>query len=182
MTNCGDDIDERAAHAGNHGFGRGPVGLQRMRRPQEPTDSGGEKPAPVSGSPAPETPPASADAGKSPAEPDKAALPPASTDLPKVEAPQPEPQPAPAPKADVAAPAGADALTAEELDAIKKLPPAEAALAIQQKLCPVSGEHLGSMDTPLKVTAAGKTFFLCCKGCSKDVAANPAEVVAKLKK
>ena len=38
------------------------------------------------------------------------------------------------------------------------------------------------MGVPLKVTAAGQTFFLCCKGCNKDVQDDPAAVVAKLKK
>ncbi len=36
------------------------------------------------------------------------------------------------------------------------------------------------MGTPIKVTAEGKTFYLCCKGCKKDVDADPKAVVAKL--
>jgi hypothetical protein len=77
--------------------------------------------------------------------------------------------------------AAAVTLEPEEVAAIKKLPAADAEAALKQKVCPVSGEHLGSMEVPVKVTALGKTFFLCCKSCNKDVKDNPAEVVAKLK-
>jgi YHS domain-containing protein len=38
------------------------------------------------------------------------------------------------------------------------------------------------MGVPLKVSAEGKTFFLCCKGCNKELKANPQAVVAKLGK
>jgi YHS domain-containing protein len=55
-------------------------------------------------------------------------------------------------------------------------------VALKQLVCPVSDEHLGSMGTPLKVTAEGQTFYICCKGCNKDVKDDPAAVVAKLKK
>ena len=51
-------------------------------------------------------------------------------------------------------------LGADELAEIKKLPADEQAVALKQIVCPVSGEHLGSMGVPLKVTAEGKTFSL----------------------
>jgi hypothetical protein len=41
------------------------------------------------------------------------------------------------------------------------------------KVCPVSGEALGEMGPPIKVTRGGKTIFLCCKGCLKDVQKYP---------
>lgn len=34
-----------------------------------------------------------------------------------------------------------------------------------QKICPVSGEKLGAMGSPIKVDAGGQHVFLCCKGC-----------------
>jgi YHS domain-containing protein len=71
-------------------------------------------------------------------------------------------------------------LTAEELAAIKELPAAEQAVAIKQAICPVSNHHLGSMEKPLKVTAEGRTFYLCCEGCEEELKANPKAVVAKL--
>jgi hypothetical protein len=106
-------------------------------------------------------------------------------DLPKIEAPQPTPAPkedAPAPKEEGNAAAAAKSLSPDELAEVKKLSATDADQAVKQLLCPVSGENLGSMGVPLKVTAAGQTFFLCCKGCNKDVQDDPAAVVAKLKK
>lgn len=35
-----------------------------------------------------------------------------------------------------------------------------------QKVCPVSGQKLGSMGQPVKTTLEGHTTFLCCKGCT----------------
>jgi YHS domain-containing protein len=77
--------------------------------------------------------------------------------------------------------AGDEALSDEEVAEIKKLPAADAAKALAQKVCPVSGENLGGMGVPVRVSAEGKTFFLCCKGCNKEVKSNPKAVVAKLK-
>jgi hypothetical protein len=42
-----------------------------------------------------------------------------------------------------------------------------------QKTCPVSGEDLGSMGTPIKVTRGDRTIFLCCPACLKKVEAEP---------
>jgi hypothetical protein len=48
-----------------------------------------------------------------------------------------------------------------------------------QKVCPVSGEELGGeMGPPVKVTRGGKTIFLCCKNCLKQVQANPEKFFA----
>ena len=41
------------------------------------------------------------------------------------------------------------------------------------KNCPVSKEDLGSMGGPLKVTRGDKSTFICCKGCLKEIQANP---------
>ena len=72
-------------------------------------------------------------------------------------------------------------LSNEELATIKKLPPADQDLAIKQAVCPVSGDHLGGeMGTPVKVTAEGRTFFLCCAGCNDEVKKDPKGVIAKL--
>jgi hypothetical protein len=87
------------------------------------------------------------------------------------------------PRADNAkAGAAAVKLTDEEQTAIKELPAAEQAVALAQGVCPVSTENLGSMGKPLKVTAEGRTFYLCCKNCEKDVKADPKAVIAKLDK
>lgn len=107
-------------------------------------------------------------------------------DAPKVEAPKVEPPKVEAPKVEApkteAPKTAAAGATAEELAEIEKLPADEQELALKQLNCPVSDEHLGAMGVPIKVTAEGKTFFICCKGCKKDVEANPKAVVAKLTK
>lgn len=35
-----------------------------------------------------------------------------------------------------------------------------------QEICPVSGQKLGSMGTPVKVKIGEEFLFLCCKGCA----------------
>ncbi len=49
---------------------------------------------------------------------------------------------------------------------------------IQNKLCPVMGEPLGSMGDPVPVTVGGETLFVCCRGCVKKVKADPAKYFA----
>ncbi len=126
--------------------------------------SGGQ--APAAGSPA-----ASPTAGH-------ASSTPSSEESKKADAPALE-----GPKAEAAHENGhAEKLTDAEIATIKKLPPADAELALKQVSCPVSGDHLGNMGAPVKITAEGRTFFLCCKGCQDDVKANPKSVIAKLDK
>lgn len=72
-------------------------------------------------------------------------------------------------------------LSPDEMEQIKTLPEAEQPAALAQKVCPVSDEPLGSMGTPIKVTAEGKTAYLCCNGCKKEFEADPAAALAKLK-
>lgn len=42
-----------------------------------------------------------------------------------------------------------------------------------QKVCPVSKEDLFSMGGPMKVSRGDKSTFICCKGCLKEIQANP---------
>jgi len=94
-----------------------------------------------------------------------------------------EPPAVEGPKAENTAPgAGAVKLTAAELAAIKELPASEQAAALAQAVCPVSAHHLGSMDKPYKVTAEGRTFYLCCEGCEDKLKDDPKAVIAKLDK
>jgi hypothetical protein len=73
-------------------------------------------------------------------------------------------------------------LSDAEIANIKKLPEAEQAAALAQAICPVSEEHLGGMGKPIKISAEGRTFYLCCDSCEKDVKADPKGVIAKLEK
>lgn len=47
-----------------------------------------------------------------------------------------------------------------------------------QRVCPVSGEDLGSMGAPLKVTRGDRSTFLCCEGCLKKLQADPDKYLA----
>jgi YHS domain-containing protein len=103
---------------------------------------------------------------------------------------QEQPKTVPAPKAgdqkatdkttDAAAPA--DATAAELPDGLKDLSPEDLAAVQKQKICPVSGQALGSMGKPYKVTVKGQTVFLCCDGCEDDLKKDPDKYLAKLKK
>jgi hypothetical protein len=80
-------------------------------------------------------------------------------------------------------PAGAAAkLSADDLAGIKELPQAEQDAAIAQVVCPVSTHNLGSMGKPLKVSAEGRTFYICCDSCEEKVKSDGKAVVAKLDK
>ena len=58
---------------------------------------------------------------------------------------------------------------------------ADQALADAQRVCPVSGEDLGSMGPPFKYTTAkGETVFLCCGHCKPKMDADPDKYLAKL--
>lgn len=47
--------------------------------------------------------------------------------------------------------------------------------------CVVSGESLGEMGKPVKVTQDGTDVYLCCKSCLKDFNKEPAKYVAMVK-
>lgn len=53
-------------------------------------------------------------------------------------------------------------------------------LARRQKICPVTGEPLGSMGVPLKIEVEGQSVFLCCAGCTSAVRKAPQEILKKL--
>jgi len=72
-------------------------------------------------------------------------------------------------------------LTPEEIATIKQLPAADQELALKQAVCPVSDEHLGGeMGKPQKITVEGRTVFLCCESCEKEIKADPKKFLAKL--
>ena len=50
-----------------------------------------------------------------------------------------------------------------------------------QGTCPVSGEDLGSMGTPVKLSRGDKVLFVCCRGCVKKVQADPETYFSKTK-
>lgn len=46
--------------------------------------------------------------------------------------------------------------------------------------CPVTGEPLGSMGTPIPVTVKGQTIYVCCRGCVAKVQADPNGYLRKV--
>ena len=68
----------------------------------------------------------------------------------------------------------------QHADALAKLSPADRELAEKQETCPVSGEALGAMGKPYKVTVQGREVFLCCQGCEAEIKKNPEKYLAKL--
>lgn len=54
----------------------------------------------------------------------------------------------------------------------------EASTGGAQKVCPVSGEELGSMGEPVVVFHEGKEVKLCCDSCVADFKADPAKFAA----
>jgi YHS domain-containing protein len=78
-------------------------------------------------------------------------------------------------------PAEVPAAQSDEVPAtFASLSETDRAAALAQKVCPVSGETLGEMGTPYKVTVKGRDVFLCCAGCREKIEANPDEYLAKL--
>jgi YHS domain-containing protein len=66
--------------------------------------------------------------------------------------------------------------------ALAELSTEDRVLALKQKICPVSGETLGSMVAPLKVDVKGRAVFICCDGCREQLLAKPDEYLAKINK
>jgi hypothetical protein len=116
---------------------------------------------------------------------------PTSPEPEKTQPPGAAPAPTPA-EGEAAAPAEGEAaakidtsaitLSEEQLAEIEKLPEADRALALEQKVCPSSEEPLGSMGVPIKMEAKGVTVFVCCAGCKGDMETKPDEMLAKLGK
>jgi len=70
--------------------------------------------------------------------------------------------------------------TSDVTEAMAGLSEADRTAALAQKVCPVSGETLGEMGTPIKVTVKGRDVFLCCPSCRKKIEADPDKYLAKL--
>jgi YHS domain-containing protein len=74
------------------------------------------------------------------------------------------------------------ALTEAQIAKIKTLPAAEQDAALKQAVCPISGDHLGTMGTPFKIALEGRTVYLCCDGCEDKAKQDPKAVLATLDK
>lgn len=59
-----------------------------------------------------------------------------------------------------------------DMRGITELPLGDQSLALEQGTCPVTGEPLGSMGKPIKVTVGDRIVFVCCQGCVNRVRSN----------
>lgn len=64
--------------------------------------------------------------------------------------------------------------------AFAKLSAADRPLAEAQGYCAVTGEPLGTMGAPLRVTVKDEAVFVCCEGCEKQARMNPDKTLAKV--
>jgi len=60
------------------------------------------------------------------------------------------------------------------------LSPEDRELATKQKVCPISGDPLGLMGTPIKVDVEGHTVFICCPSCKDPLLEEPDKYLVKL--
>ena len=67
-------------------------------------------------------------------------------------------------------------------DNLAQLSDEDRAAAEQQKDCPVSGESLGSMGKPIKMTVKDTDVWICCPACKDKLTGDPETYLAKLKK
>ncbi|MBL4884564.1 MAG: hypothetical protein JKY95_08535 [Planctomycetaceae bacterium] len=65
---------------------------------------------------------------------------------------------------------------------LAKLSPEDAASAEKQHICPVTGEMLGTMGLPIKVTVKDQDVWVCCDHCVDKLKTDPEKYIAKLKK
>ncbi len=76
---------------------------------------------------------------------------------------------------------GGQASSMEEMEkGLASLSPEDAASARKQHVCPVTGEMLGTMGTPIKVEVKGQQVWLCCPDCKDKLLADPDKYLAKL--
>ena len=70
---------------------------------------------------------------------------------------------------------------ADDLPGLKELNEADRKLAEQQKVCPVSGNPIGTPGmTPYKKSVKGRVFFLCCDGCDEEFKNDPEKYLKKV--
>ncbi|EMI18700.1 putative secreted protein [Rhodopirellula maiorica SM1] len=66
-------------------------------------------------------------------------------------------------------------------EGVLKVTAADAPFIAKQVKCPVMDEPLDAMGGPFKVNAVGKAIYICCPGCAKKIAADPAKYLTILK-
>lgn len=78
------------------------------------------------------------------------------------------------------APAEQDDVSPEVAAAMAELAEEDRRAAMQQGICPVSGEPLGSMGKPYKVVVEDRVVYLCCAACEDELRSDPETYLAKI--
>ncbi len=63
---------------------------------------------------------------------------------------------------------------------LTNLSASDRAVALAQRVCPVTADVLGEMGTPIKVRVSGRDVFVCCQGCVEDLKSDPKSYLARL--
>ena len=64
------------------------------------------------------------------------------------------------------------------MEGVAKLSVTDQYAAFQQRTCPVTRQPLGSMGTPMRVSVAGRSVFVCCEGCVSRLKNDPNKYLA----
>lgn len=95
--------------------------------------------------------------------------------------PSPQPEPVSPQESAIEDHDHADHDQSEEVRAaLAGLSPADREAAEHQRICPVSGQLLGSMGQPLKVEVQDREVWICCAGCEGPLQEDPQQYLAKL--
>lgn len=64
---------------------------------------------------------------------------------------------------------------------LAKLSAEDRKLAEAQGVCPITGDPLGALGVPVKITLKGQPVVLCCKDCIEKAKADPDKTLGKMK-
>lgn len=81
-----------------------------------------------------------------------------------------------------ALPRPATEFSSEAIAALSHLSDEDRQFALQQVICPVAQQKLGSMGPPIKVDVEGRSVFICCESCRQKLLKDPAKYLARLPK
>lgn len=66
------------------------------------------------------------------------------------------------------------------MEGVAKLSVTDQYAALQQQTCPVTRQPLGSMGTPIRVSVAGRSVFVCCEGCVNRLKSDPQKYLSSM--
>lgn len=73
-------------------------------------------------------------------------------------------------------------IRADIAENLAKLSVEDRKLAKTQGVCPITGDPLGALGVPVRITLNGQPVLLCCKDCIEKAQAEPDKTLGKIKK